>query len=140
MLFRSVHPGELEIVGGRRTTVPEGCRAGFLQSGTATERVLVEVRLCPARQASQGWKAWHTDFDVVEGVATSATLPPKMEFAVSEQGTEVIRVASPNIRGTVAMPKDAKAAAPFRAFPELLGLVVATGIVPPAADGRYEVR
>ena len=54
------------------------------------------------------------------------------------QAAAVVELAAPNFRGTIAVPAGAQGDA-VRAFPELLGFAIVTGVVPTASDGRYEV-
>jgi hypothetical protein len=142
LMFVAVEPGRLEIYGGRVTTLGKGCHGGFLtRSGKPGEEgTLIEVHLCPRDDAPAGWRGWHADF-LIEQVADAAlrsSLPTKADFAVSTDKGEVVQIASPGLRAQVLIP-EGKATAPFRNWPEMVGLFVVTGIVPPSPQGQYEV-
>jgi hypothetical protein len=135
-----VHPGGLGVGTSTRHAVAEGCRGGFLnrvaQDGSA---VLVEIHLCPRRDAPEGWQGWHADFEVHANTDVGAPLPPKADFAVGwDRDLRLLRLSSSVLRASVTVP-DATAA-PVRSYPEMFALAVLMGVVPIAPDGKYEVE
>jgi hypothetical protein len=135
-----VHASELLVGAGTRRAIPEGCRAGFL-SRTAADgsAVLVEIHLCPRRDAPAGWQGWHADFELHADAETAGTLPPKADFAVGwDRELHELRLSSQVFRATMTVPN--ASAAPVRSYPELFALAVLLGVVPFAPDGKYQVE
>jgi hypothetical protein len=93
--------------------------------------------LCPRAGAPDGWQTWHADFEVISGAVTPGTVPPAADFAVLwDAGQHELQISSRIVSGAVAV---ADGASVVRSLPEMFALGVVTGVVPVAADGKYEV-